>query len=271
MKKAVSRLTKLGLSDYEARTYIALLRENPLTAYEISKVSGIPSSKIYEVIKKLESKQIIQSIRGERSRMFVPTSPSEFIESFRASVEDSLSAVRTELKGFRVSKTANYTWHIHDYEGLILKAKRILDTSHKMVLLSLWPSELEVLEQTIGNTERRGVKISIIHYGATKKRFGQLFRHPVEDTRFSHDRVRGFILIADSKEALIGRVEEKETDAIWSTNEGFVMMAEDYVRHDIYVMKIISRFDPLLKDKFGARYEKLLDVYSDEEVKKNGA
>ena len=47
MKSAILRLTQLGFSEYEARTYTALLKENPLTAYEIAKFSEIPTSKIY--------------------------------------------------------------------------------------------------------------------------------------------------------------------------------------------------------------------------------
>jgi hypothetical protein len=43
------------------------------------------------------------------------------------------------------------------------------------------------------------------------------------------------------------------------------MTAEDYVRHDIFFNKIARRFAPLLQEKFGRRYEKLVDIYSDEE------
>ncbi len=49
-------------------------------------------------------------------------------------------------------------------------------------------------------------------------------------------------------------------------NEGFVIMAENYIRHDIYQMKTMKRFDPLLRKKFGERYEKLRDIFKDEEV-----
>jgi sugar-specific transcriptional regulator TrmB len=266
MRNTISMLARLGLTEYESRAYIALLKENPLTAYEISKNSGIPSSKIYEVIKKLESKQVIQSIHGERSRMFIPTPPDELIENFRTTMQDSLKAAKTELKGFKAAKSAGYTWHINDYTGLITKAKRIIDTSQMTVLLSIWPTEFEVLEKSISDSESRGVKFAIIHFGATNKKIGQLYRHPVEDTRYTKEGARGIALVADSKEALIGKIEWKETGAIWSMNEGFVMMTEEYVKHDIYVMKMVERFDPLLKEKFGFRYEKLLDVYKDDEI-----
>ncbi|MCK5427779.1 MAG: TrmB family transcriptional regulator, partial [Thermodesulfovibrionia bacterium] len=139
MKPAISKLTQLGLSEYEAKAYTALLKENPLTAYEIAKISGVPSSKVYEVIKKLETRHMVQSIHGERSRMYIPISPDEFVENFRAAVEDSLQAVKRELKSFKSGLDTTYTWHIKDYENLILKAKRMLDTSQQTILLSIWP------------------------------------------------------------------------------------------------------------------------------------
>jgi sugar-specific transcriptional regulator TrmB len=261
MKSTISRLNQLGLTDYEAKAYIALLRDNPLTAYEISKNSEIPSSKIYEVIKRLESKHIVQSIHGERSKMFIPLSPDEFIESFKTDIEDRLDAVRSDLKGFRIARTG-YTWHINDHDGLILKARRMIDTSQRNVLLSIWPPEIELLERNIIDSESRGVRFAIVHYGATNKKFRQIYRHPVEDTLYSREDSRSFALVSDSKEALTGRISAQDTEAIWSMNEGFVTMTEDYVRHDIYIMKIVGRFDPLLKEKFGLRYEKLRDVYS---------
>jgi len=268
METSISKLTQLGLSEYEAKAYTALLSENPLTAYEIAKKSGVPSSKIYEVVKKLELRQMVQSIHGERSKMFIPTTPDEFIENFRKTVEDNLHAVKAELKNFKVGMDTTYTWHIKDYEGLILKAKRMLDTSQKEVLISIWPAEIEVLATSINDSENRGVKAAIVHYGATNIKLGQLYRHPVEDTIHAQKGTRGLTVVADSKEVLMAKIKGRATEAIWSMNEGFVMMSEDYIRHDIYFMKIAERFDPLLKEKFGSRYEKLLDVHRDEEVHK---
>ena len=73
----------------------------------------------------------------------------------------------------------------------------------------------------------------------------------------------GKILIIPSIDIKNGR-----TEAVWSMNESLVLMAEDYIRHDIYAMKIIGRFAPLLKEKFGLRYEKLRDVFKDEDIQR---
>jgi len=38
----IEKLIALGFSEYEAKAYVALLRENPVTGYQLSKLSGVP-------------------------------------------------------------------------------------------------------------------------------------------------------------------------------------------------------------------------------------
>ena len=176
MKTAINRLAQLGFSEYEARAYIALLKENPLTAYEIAKNSGIPTSKVYEVIKKLELKQTVQPIHGERSKLYIPSSLDEFVQNFRSSMENTLDSLKSELQGIRTGMDTSYTWHIRDYEGLILKAKRMISTAQDTVLLLTWPMELKVLLYSVREAEQRQVKTAVIHYGATNIKIKQLYR-----------------------------------------------------------------------------------------------
>jgi sugar-specific transcriptional regulator TrmB len=264
MKSAVIKLQKLGFSEYEAKAYTALVGDNPLTAYEISKNSGIPSSKIYEVIRKLEYRQMIQSVHGDRSKMFIPLSPDDFVKKFRSSVEENLHAVEGELKDVKTAMDTSYTWHVRDWASLIHKARRMVDTSRKTLMLLAWPDEMEALWGQLSIAEDRGVKIAIIHYGLPTKKVGQVYIHPVRHSIYSDRGVRGFALVTDSHEAINGTIGPDETLAIWSMNEAFVIMAEDYIRHDIYWVKTMKRLDPLMREKFGARYEKLRDIFSDE-------
>jgi sugar-specific transcriptional regulator TrmB len=266
MNAAIDRMVRLGLSVYEAKAYTALLREHPLTAYEIAKNSGIPTSKIYEVMRKLESRHMIQSVHGEGSKIFIPASLDEFIQDFRSAVEDNLHAVNNELKDIKAGMDTSYTWHIKDYDGLMQKTLRMLKTAESNILMLVCPTEINALFEGLQRAGERGIKIAVIHYGATNMRIGQLYRHPVEDTMYADRGLRGFSLVVDSREALVGNISDRTIEAIWSMNHGFVLMAEDYMRHDIYFMKTVKRFGPLLQDTFGQRYEKLVDVYSDGEI-----
>jgi sugar-specific transcriptional regulator TrmB len=140
----------------------------------------------------------------------------------------------------------------------------MINTAETSLLMQLWPEEMESLYKAIEHAEARGVKIAILHYGATNLKVGQVYKHPIEGSIFTEKNSRGFALVADSKEALLGKVSESNLDMIWSMNEGFVLMTEDYIRHDIYFIKTARRFAPLLKARFGDNFEKLRDVYNDD-------
>ena len=264
MQGPILRLKQLGFSEYEAKAYMALVHESPLTAYELSKNSGIPSSKIYEVLRKLEFRHMIQSIHGERSKIFIPVPPDEFVQNFRSSVEDNLHAVRTELTTAKTVLDTSYTWHIKNYETLIHKAKRMIGSARESLLILLWKEEMSELVEALREAMQREIKIAAVHYGYTDILINQIYIHPVEDTIYAARGIRGFALVADLKEAVNGKIDDKGTDAVWSMNEGFVAMAEDYIRHDIYFMKTLQRFAPLMRKKFGDRFEKLRDVFRDE-------
>ena len=54
-------LEKIGLTGYEIKTFISLLKTGEFTASDLSKQSGVPYSKIYEVLGMLEEKGWIGS------------------------------------------------------------------------------------------------------------------------------------------------------------------------------------------------------------------
>jgi len=261
METAILKLTQIGFSNYEARAYAALLRDNPLTAYEIAKNSGIPSSKVYEVIRRLEERNTIQSIHEKRSRMYIPVSPDELIESYKLNVENSLIGIKNSLKGVKVGIDTNYTWHITRYEDIILRAKRMLGTVRERIVLQIWPDELQRLKDDLVQTERRGVRIAVIHYGPTKLKTGKVYRHSVKGSLYTERGFRGLTIVADSKEALAGKISGPDAAAIWSMSDTFVIMAEDYLLHDIYMIKTMERFNPVMREAFGQEYENMLDVF----------
>ena len=54
--KTKKSLEKIGMTSYEIKTYTSLLKGGELNASELSQNSGVPYSKIYEVLGTLEEK-----------------------------------------------------------------------------------------------------------------------------------------------------------------------------------------------------------------------
>ena len=76
----VDRLRALGMSLYEARIYVGLLRHGPQNGNEVSKSAGIPSSKVYSTLERL----VVERDRPLRARpapatQYICISPDELI------------------------------------------------------------------------------------------------------------------------------------------------------------------------------------------------
>ena len=78
MDENISTLKGIGLTMYEAQAYVTLTSLIQATADEVSKSSGIPRSKIYDVLKKLSEKDFIE-IEDGRPLTYVVKSPVEVL------------------------------------------------------------------------------------------------------------------------------------------------------------------------------------------------
>ncbi len=260
------RLAQLGFSDYEARAYIALLSKNPVSAYEIAKASGIPTSKIYEVLSRLSEKKVVSVLGENGTKKYMPVDPDEFIAGFRSGMEANLKALQDDLSGLSKETTVSYIWNILDQEYLMEKAHRTILDSRKTLLVSIWKEELNSLEAFFTRAASKRVRIAMVHFGMPAVRIGQVYPHPIEETLYTEKGGRGLVIVSDSETALMATIhKDNKVEGAWSNNKGFVTLAEDYIKHDVYIMKVVKRFNSELINKFGPRYEKMRDVFTDEE------
>ena len=96
MEKALRMMTDmktLGFSGYECKAYLKLLEEFPLNGYGLSKASGIPRSRIYEVLKNLIDKQMVFEQADEKSRVYYPVEPKIFIKKLKVRLKIYLELI----------------------------------------------------------------------------------------------------------------------------------------------------------------------------------
>ena len=79
----IESLMFLGLTSYEARTYTSLVQMGQATASEISRHSGVPKSKIYDVLEGLREKEFVYEIEtGEtKTKEYRPFSPNDTVQA----------------------------------------------------------------------------------------------------------------------------------------------------------------------------------------------
>ncbi len=82
-------MESLGLTGYEIKAYLSLAETGSSTASDISKKSGVPYSKIYEVLNSLEDKGWSES-NSSRPQKFFPRSPRTALEAMRMRIENGI-------------------------------------------------------------------------------------------------------------------------------------------------------------------------------------
>ncbi|MBN1649342.1 MAG: TrmB family transcriptional regulator [Spirochaetales bacterium] len=260
----IHQLIRLGFSEYEAKTYLALLKIQPATAYETAKTAGLPSSKIYEILNKLKDKGIAMALKNNEKLLYAAVDPDEFLEKQKAVFDSTIRSLESGLKAVSDEDDFSYIWNIRDYDYLIDKATRMISGAHESILLSVWPEEFSFLEELISKSN---TKYAIIHFGHPRKSNVKLFIHPIQDTLYAEKGGRGFSLVSDSSEAISAIInQDKIVAGAWSKNPGFALVTEDYIKHDIYIMKIVTRFNEDLIRRFGDNYRLLRDIYTDRET-----
>jgi hypothetical protein len=111
----------------------------------------------------------------------------------------------------------------------------------------------------------RNVNIAVVHFGESDTLVGKMYCHPIVNTIQLEHGGRSLIVCADSDEVVFARIASLDNaEGLHSTSKGFVTMAENFIRHDIYVMKIVNRFGIELKNTFGENYELLRNVFRDD-------
>ncbi|ESP88340.1 TrmB family transcriptional regulator [Candidatus Halobonum tyrrellensis] len=77
-------LRDLGLSEYEARAYRALLETGPATAKELSAASDVPMGRVYDVLNSLERHRLARSQAASRPKKYLAVEPDAALDRLLA-------------------------------------------------------------------------------------------------------------------------------------------------------------------------------------------
>jgi sugar-specific transcriptional regulator TrmB len=96
-RATVERLVRLGLTTYEARAYVTLVRRDSFTAAQIARTAGLPRQRIYDVLASLVEKGLASARPGTVVK-YAALAPE-------LAVERLVSSRRTEMASFEREAT----------------------------------------------------------------------------------------------------------------------------------------------------------------------
>jgi sugar-specific transcriptional regulator TrmB len=162
-EKASRTLKSIGLSNYEARAYIALVAHGYGDADTIAETSGIPRTSSYKVLQSLCEKGFAMSTSG-RPRIFKPEEPKKLREKIIPPISDTFEKLETLSEIMRDRGVPQLVYTITGKSRVIAKIGELLDKSTKSVIIAS-PNFHEIrtpLAKKMENAIGRGVNITII-------------------------------------------------------------------------------------------------------------
>jgi len=195
MSKLVEALKSFGLSEYEARALLTLLSKGELTAKEISELSGIPRTSVYDVMNSLESKGLIKSFG--KPLKFKALKTDEILSILSKKVSDNLELLKRELPKLETEEEIEV---VKVYRGdAVFGILRMLVSSAKekiRVLLSHISKEIEDILRSAK------CKLVIVSSDARRIEFAESYELPTKSKKVTSP-CHGLLIFDDKKVMII--------------------------------------------------------------------
>lgn len=258
-KDIAEKLVQLGFSGYEARAYISLLKNNPITGYELAKHSGIPPSKIYEVIGKLLERSIISPVSGKPTK-YIPQDIQIFLKNLRSNFQETLGYLEKYLPTLGHS-SFDYVLNVNNMHDFMNKAKDMISNATNEIMLLGWDQELSELLDIM--PKKKKIKVAIIQFGSMPIDVGVVYDHGIEKVLEHEKGGRLFTLVTDAFSLLQGIISESDqVRGIHTSHPSLVEMGIDYMKHEIYTTKMYDKFAKAMDRKFGGKdLKKLRNIW----------
>ncbi len=234
------------MSGYEAKAYVALVAAGaPLNGYEVAKRSGVPRSTVYETLGKLVGRGAAYEVRlGEGGTGYISLPPMSLLDRMRREFDQSIGALRESLPEVASPTQVRLIHNLTDRSSLLTRAEDVVAAARRDLFLSGWPAEIEPLKPLARRAEADGVDVSAVVFGDDPDPVGRTTRHRFSSPTVALENLgcRLLVVVADREQAVIGGVVNDDAWGVYTDDPAVVLVAVEYVRHDIAMHLIAEKF-----------------------------
>jgi HTH-type transcriptional regulator, sugar sensing transcriptional regulator len=237
----LANLLQIGFTEYEAKVYLALLREHPATGYQLSKESGVPRSMVYEALRRLHGRGAALETMEGRSTLYRPLPPDLLLEQHAVEHRRLLQELGQGLGALYSATTDNRVWGIGGKTAVLAYARQLIQNASKELFLVLTDADLDALRADICAASERGLAVSSLLTGSGALECGRVATHPPLESELQG--ITATLLVqADNAEVLIASpTPGRETTATITRNPDLVLIARQFVWMEMFTQRIYAR------------------------------
>lgn len=236
--RVIESLQELGFSLYEARLYLGLLRRGRQNGNELSRSSGVPSSKVYAMLERLSDAGVVAQTRRGSTVEYVCVPPHELMHKLRERYMTPLDYLDMTLPTMVSGDPEPDIITVSSLDAIVDHARALVRGATEEIYLSMWAENVDALRQDLLDADARDVAIFGMLYGDEALDVGWWQRHSYLETVASRIGGRMLTLVADGSEALIAHMPERgDPSAVRTSNPVLCLVAEEYLIHDMTLQK----------------------------------
>ena len=232
-------LLEIGFTLNEAKVYLTLLQNRYLNGYEISKLSNVSRSLVYNVIDRLVAKGFILKSEGQIN-YYCALPYDKVIEKIRNDNTNKLNVAREKLKNYsRIENESEYIFNIKGIDEFFSKANDLILNAENEISISIWKEDFPKIEESLSIAAKRGVKVYIFSFSNITFPSGEIFSYQLKDPTalFPYRRIS---IVVDGKEVIIGEDAGDKSICVLSKNHALVSMTTDEIVLNIFWLKYIK-------------------------------
>ena len=242
--KTRKSLDKIGLTSYEIRTFSSLLKAGELTASDLSQKSGVPYSKIYEVLGSLEEKSWVGSDDSRPTKYFAK-SPATALETTKQRLDtefkENQNVVLNELIPlYEKSGTSERPdiWVLSGTVNIASKILEMVESCKNEVLIALPKASEDLVKQALPKLRLlhdKRVDITILTSDSmdkdSLKAISRVAKVKVKKGLFGGGIIsdKRYVVILLGPEA--GETSSSDLVAIWADHAGLAGFARVYFEY----------------------------------------
>lgn len=170
--EAISLLQDLGLQEYEARCFIALNKLPNGTAKEIHEISGVPRTRVYDAIRVLESKGLVE-VQHSSPQRYRAVGINEATGILRQRYSDRIDTLETYLENTDATDTGSdehvqEIWSLNGHEAIESRTLELIENAESEIMLLVVDEDI-LSEALFDDLERAiGRDLTIVIGGQTE-------------------------------------------------------------------------------------------------------
>jgi sugar-specific transcriptional regulator TrmB len=238
----LASLVAIGFTEYEAKTYLALLREHPATGYRVSKAAGIPRSMVYEALGRLHARGAVLETSDGRATQYRPLPPEVLLDQQEQEHRRRMTDLREGLQRLYAAQEDERVWSISQRRSVLSYAVQMIRQAQNEIYLVLADPDLQALYEHIGRACEKGVSVNTLLTGDAELDCGQTARHSRLESKLQ-ELTGTLMVVVDGREVLVAN-SDTETRATITHNANLVMIARQFVWMELFAQRVYRRLGP---------------------------